>query len=225
VEWHNRPGQTAPVVIQQQHRVDEGVRQARLMAHGVGVADVEPLVDQRGRQVPAAGAMPFCVDHRVGRFAPGICRADPLEGTRFDRVECKDAERCNAILAEVLVLVIAPDQNEIRVERVQCRAHGAEPIDRTTAMRGRGLTGLVPGPFALHLWRPTGGSLAAGGNRGLFNTRSKMPAIRSSVPTNSGECVTPSPRISAICLPPLAARPPDGVRRRSTECVRRSLVA
>ena len=95
---------------------------------------------------------------------------------------------------------VAPDQQEIRVEGVE---RGAQPFQGALAVRGRRLAFLMRGPLHLHRLRQFAGFLAADGRRGLSSVRWKMPAIRASLPTSSGEWVTPN-RISAIGLPPLS---------------------
>ena len=77
-----------------------------------------------------------------------------LKGCGVNRVESKDAERRYAIFAEVLILVVAPDQNEVRVEQVQSCADSAKSFNRTIAMCGCGPAGLVFCPLLSHLRGP-----------------------------------------------------------------------
>ena len=76
---------------------------------------------------------------------------------QFDRIECEYTEWRNAIFAEVFVLVVAEDQQEVRVERIERSADGAEPLHRALAMCRCSLTGLMRGPFLLHRRWPVGG--------------------------------------------------------------------
>ncbi len=93
------------------------------MPHRVGTADVEAFLYQRRHQLTATGAMAPGTDERFSRLAPGVCGTDAPEWKRVNRVKRKDAEWRNPVLSEVLVLVVAPDHDEVRVERVRAR-HG-----------------------------------------------------------------------------------------------------
>ena len=61
------------------------------------------------------------------------------------------------------------------------------PIRNSTRITS---VGLAHDPH--RLTQATASSLPLSGRRGLLSTRSKIPAIRSSVPPSKGECVTSS---------------------------------
>ena len=62
-----------------------------------------------------------------------------------------DAVRRDDVLAEVLVLVVAPEQNEIRLERIQGGPRPLHPADQRGAMR-RGRRGaLDPSPHSARM--------------------------------------------------------------------------
>src|SRR5262249_10579186 len=98
--------------------------------------------------------MPFGAYDMVGRLAPDIFArpAGTRVGPRVDAVDGEHAERRDPVLAEILVLVVTPDQHEIRVEGVKRLAALAEAVDETRAVLLRG--GDRVGPFLAHRLRP-----------------------------------------------------------------------
>src|SRR5215472_17121392 len=105
VKRHHRIGETLPVVIEIEDRVDESVRQAELVAHLIGVADVEIGLEQLCGKIATSGAVPLDVQDRIGRLPPDIAELGApgaREGSRVDRIEREDAERRNAVLMEIL---------------------------------------------------------------------------------------------------------------------------
>src|SRR4051794_13837159 len=65
-----------------------------------------------------------------------------------------DTESGHHVLMEVLVLVVAPDQDHVRVETVEHLAGPPEAIHELLPMRVRRLEPLVVAPLGLHSCRP-----------------------------------------------------------------------
>src|SRR5256886_12003263 len=98
--------------------------------------------------------MTLCMEGGVRPLAPDIL-ARPARSRirlRVDPVEGEDAEGRDAVLTEILVLIVTPDQHDIGVERVQCLAAFAEPGDKPLPVLGRG--GDRVGPFLPHRLGP-----------------------------------------------------------------------
>jgi hypothetical protein len=72
----------------------------------------------------------------------------------LDRIVGQDAERRDDVLAKVLVLVVAPDHDEVRGEVVQPLSRLAEPFDQGRAMPAGRREPFVCTPLALHWLRP-----------------------------------------------------------------------
>src|SRR6516164_548237 len=108
VERYHRVAKAAAIVVEIEDRSDESMRQPELVPHRVGVADIEIGLDQLGRQIAASSAMSVDADDLVGRFTPDITHfaaTGPAERAAVDRVEGKDAEGGDPVLAEILILV------------------------------------------------------------------------------------------------------------------------
>src|SRR5947208_6451514 len=98
--------------------------------------------------------MTLCMEGCVRPLAPDIL-AGPARsriGLRVDPVEGEDAEGGDAILTEILILIVTPDQHDIGVERVQCLAALAEPGDKPFPVLGS--RGDRVGPFLPHRLGP-----------------------------------------------------------------------
>ncbi len=109
--------------------------------------------------------------HRIRRQAPGVAEfGAPGAGERpaFDPIECEHAERRNAVLAEILVLVVAPDHHKIGREVVERLARRTEAADQTPAVLGRGRTAFVGLKFALQRLGPAFRILQLGWNAFAF---------------------------------------------------------
>ena len=146
---HDRVGKSLAVVIKVEDRVGEGVPQ-RVVQRLVGVGGVEALLDQAGRQHlgrrPVAGEL----IRLVGLAPDVVCRR--REGEFLVGI---DAVGRDDVLAEVLVLVVAPDQHEIRLEGIErgpCPPHPVHQGGPVTAGRGGAL---IVAPFGAHALGPS----------------------------------------------------------------------
>src|SRR5262249_58610424 len=70
VKRHHRIREPAPIVVEIEDRVDEGVWQAELVAHPVGVADIEIGLDELSGEMAAGVAVSPDTYDRVGRPPP-----------------------------------------------------------------------------------------------------------------------------------------------------------
>ena len=103
-----------------------------------------------------------------------------LQGMRVDRVESKD-ERRYAIFAEVRP-VVAPDQNEVRVERVQAARTARNP-SITIAERGAARPAWCFCPLLSHLRGPVCRVSGSRWQPWAVQHTLEIPAIRSSLLT------------------------------------------
>src|SRR5215467_11156338 len=90
---------------------------------------------------------------RVARLVPRVLRRLPAAlGPRpmLDRLVGQDAEGRNDVFLEVLVLVVAPDQDDVRRELVELPARAAEARDERLAMALRGGEPLVSAVLPAH---------------------------------------------------------------------------
>src|SRR5271169_6955516 len=78
------------------------------------------------------------------------------------RVVAQQAKRRNDVLAEILVLVVAPDHDEIRIEIVQYLADRAEVVAKTLAATICRRQPVVIAELGDQLVRPVGGVLVPG---------------------------------------------------------------
>src|ERR1700730_2777273 len=95
VKRHDRVREAAPVVIEIEDRVDESVRQAEIMPHGIGVADVEIGLDQLRCEIAAGGTVPVSADDLIRALAPDIAVVGAPRAAKWARIDCiesKDAE-------------------------------------------------------------------------------------------------------------------------------------
>ena len=111
----------------------------------VGIGGVEALLDQAARQHFRGIAVAGQLIGLVG-LAPDVV-ARRREG---ELVVGVDAVRRDDVLAEVLVLVVAPYQDEVRIECVECGPGLLHPADQIGAVAGRRRGALVVAPFSAH---------------------------------------------------------------------------
>src|SRR5689334_22649713 len=100
----------------------------------------------------------------VGRQTPGILfgaewNLAAAERAADNLVENADAERRDAVALEVLELIIAPDQDDIGLERVQFFTQPLIACQQSAAMLAGGRLAVVGTPFLAHRLGPlvTGG--------------------------------------------------------------------
>ena len=156
-ERHHGIGEPLAVDVQVQDRVHEGVTE-RMVERLVGVGDVDAFAQQPGDELLRADAVPFDRERRVGRFVPPVLATlVTLPGLNVDRVVGQHRERRHAILAIVLVLVVAPQQHEIGLERIELGADLAEVVDHVAPMLLGVAQSFVGGPLSSHRRMPVRG--------------------------------------------------------------------
>ena len=115
----------------------------------VGIRRVEALLDQAACQHLGGVTVASQLIGLVG-LAPDIV-ARRREG---ELVVGADAVRRDDVLAKVLVLVVAPYQDEVRVERIERGPGLLHPADQIGTMPGRRRGALVVTPFGAHRLGP-----------------------------------------------------------------------
>ena len=119
----------------------------------------------------AASAVAEGMDDSFGRLAPGVGSAGSLEGMESIASRAKTQKGATPSSRKFYILVIAPDQNEVRVKRIQSCADSPNP----SIARWRCVGVARPAWCSDHSCRICGGQLAgswtAVGSRGLFSTR------------------------------------------------------
>src|SRR5215467_6101166 len=108
---------------------------------------------------------------RVARLVPRVLRRLPAAlGPRpmLDRLVGQDAEGRNDVFLEVLVLVVAPDQDDVRRELVEPPARVAKPGDERFTVALGGAEALVGAVLLPHRLRPARRSAVALGEVGVL---------------------------------------------------------
>src|SRR6185312_9825155 len=143
------------LVIEIDHGVVEGMREPAGMAHLLRIGNIEAAFDQRLRQ--AARAFRVASDRQLGilRQSPDILigledSKTAAIGLADDLVVDADAESGNAVALEILVLIIAPDEDDIGLERIEFLAQPRITGDQPIAMLARRADAIVIAPFAAH---------------------------------------------------------------------------
>ncbi len=135
----------------------------------IGIGHVDAGLDEPGRQVLRGLAVALQLQGPVAGFRPAVGFAVPVravgDGPRLQRnlvVVAEHAEGRDDVFLEVLVLVVAPDQHEIRVEIVEDLADRAEIVAEALAAAIGGAQPIIVAELGQHLFRPVGRVLARG---------------------------------------------------------------
>src|SRR6185295_13544125 len=125
----------------------------------IRITDVESRGDQTGGQKLSALSMAPQIEEKVFAFGPhvraaGHSRRLQSPRLRFDGVVGKNAKRRNDVFSEVLVLIVTPDQNKVRLEFIKRAANLIEPIQQRLPMRGGSDFALIAAVLFPHLRRP-----------------------------------------------------------------------
>ena len=141
-------GEPHPVGVEIVHCAQERVAQALGMEQPPGARDVEPpgdqLPDDVVRRLTMTGYHPLVVRPLV----PDVRQAHAA-GT-YQLVQPEDAERRKQVLLEVLVLVVPPDEYEVRSELVYRSTGRTEAIQECRAMPVRRGCSLIVRPLLAH---------------------------------------------------------------------------
>ena len=110
----------APVVVEQQDRVLEGVAE-RMVQRLVGIGHVDAALDQPGREVFAGLAVAAQAEGLVGRLAPRVV-GRPAMLPRLDVAVLigEHGKGRDDVLLEVFVLVVAEHDDHVGLEIVEC---------------------------------------------------------------------------------------------------------
>src|SRR5262249_3375939 len=89
-------------------------------------------------------------------LVPPVLAAVALPGLHVDGVVGEDRERRHAVLAVVLVLVVAPEQNEVGLEGIELGARLPEMMDQVVAVLVGVRRALVGAPLLARRRMPAG---------------------------------------------------------------------
>src|SRR5262245_39582790 len=155
------------IVVEEQERVHERVTE-RMMQRTIRVREVESFLEESGRQHLRRRSMALVGEHRLLRLLPDV--VPPRVGPRpmLDGLVGQHAEGRDDVLLEVLVLIVAPDHDEVGGEIVELPSRFAEPPDELFTMSARGTEPLVLASFAPHGFRPPVGHTVFGGKIGIL---------------------------------------------------------
>ena len=146
------------LAVEVQERVRERVGHAVAVQGLVRVRHVDAGLEQLTGQVASGARLAAPREHLVAGLAPDVrALAEPLERLERERVVGEHAERRDDIVLEVLVLIVAPHQDEVGPERVDLLALGAERAEDALAVRLERRDALVVPPFGAHGLGPAGG--------------------------------------------------------------------
>src|SRR5215472_10233427 len=146
-EW-----KSGPIVVEIENRIGKSVTEG-MMQRLVGVGRIKARIDQPAGKVFRGALVALDAKFLVGRFVPDILRW---------RAELEDLKRVDAVsgndlFAKILVLIIAPDDDEVGLERVERRANLAQPDQVLLAMPPGRRGSFVTAPLLAHRRRPSGG--------------------------------------------------------------------
>jgi hypothetical protein len=126
----------------------------RIVAGLVRIGDLEALLDKPRDEILGGSAIGLVAEHRVWRLIPGVGTGPGvLPGSRLERLEAVDLEGRHAVLPKIFVLIVAEDNNEVRVEGVELLACPPHALDQLVAMLQGVRLALVVAPLPAHgLW-------------------------------------------------------------------------
>ena len=137
----------------------------------VRVRRVDAGVEQPRHQRLRGGAVALVDEGRVARLVPRVLRLLPASlGPRpvLDRLVGQHAEGRDDVFLEVLVLVVAPDQHDVRRELVEAPSRVTESCHERLAMALRGAQPLIRAVLLAHRLGPAFRSPVALGKVGIL---------------------------------------------------------
>src|SRR5215470_1945691 len=127
LEGDDRIREADAIVIEEHDRVEEGMGQPREMERLVGVGHVHPLLEEARSQVLARRAVARDLERRLRRLGPHVGRHPGLlPRTRLNVVVGEHAEGRDHVIGEILVLVVAPHDDDVRLELIETTARFPE---------------------------------------------------------------------------------------------------
>src|SRR5262245_10762130 len=143
----------------------------RVMERPVRVRDVEAFLEQARDQRLGGGAVALVDERGIARLVPRVAGFLPARlrpRPMLDRLVGEHAERRDDVFLEVLVLVVAPDQDDVGRELVEALARLAEALDQSLAMTPRRAEPLVRAVLLGHRRGPSGGLPVLLGKPGIL---------------------------------------------------------
>src|SRR5271169_2749495 len=139
-----------------------------MMQRLVGVGRVDAALDPGG-EVFGRLAVAVQLERPIGRLAPSV-RPAAVAPMAIDLpwlyreivIEAQDAKGRDDAFAKVFVLVVPPDQHQVRVESVERGADRAEVVGHPRAVAPRGQVALIVGELGHEFSRPVRPVLAIG---------------------------------------------------------------
>ena len=139
--------------------------QTRLVERLVGIGHVHAAIDHAGHQGARAVLVSPVLEGCSRRFVPDVAPGGVAllaEGLALELIISQHAEGRDDVLAEVLILVVAPDDHEVGVEGVKFLPQFAEAGDHSLAQAHRRCVALVLAVLDAHGFRPVGWVLHLG---------------------------------------------------------------
>src|SRR5204862_571976 len=147
------------IIVEEQQGIDEGVAQPILLVQGfIGIGHINALLEELAGQVAPLLGTAGVAEHGLCGLSPRVT-PPALEGLARDIVPGQYTEGRNNVLLKVLVLIIAPDQQEVRLEGIDRRPQLAKAVHEPLPMCERRAEALIRAELVPHgLW-PTAGVL------------------------------------------------------------------
>ncbi|MDX3696512.1 hypothetical protein PV726_40765 [Streptomyces europaeiscabiei] len=158
-------------VVKEDLCVGERVREVDALALLVGVGDVDARDEDVGGEPFGEVRQPAHAEAGVLGKTPRVRHLQQLQHReRFDLgvVVGQDAEGRDDLLAEVLVLVVAPEHDHVRAELVECLTAAGQIREQPLPVRGGGTDALIVPPFPLGEFGPVVDLLPLGGDVGVL---------------------------------------------------------
>ena len=156
--------QAGAIIVEEQQGIDEGVAQPILLVQGfIGIGHINALLEQLAGQVAPLLGTAGVAEHSLRGLSPRVT-PPALEGLARDIVPGQYTEGRNNVLLKVLVLIIAPDQEEVRLEGVDCGPQLAKAGHQPLPMRHGGGEALILAELITHGLGPTAGVLLGRGD-------------------------------------------------------------
>ena len=149
----------------------------RMVQWFVRVSHVDAVIQQRACQVLAGRAVALHGEGFIVRLVPHVAPAAiALPRLNVDGVVSEYGERGHAVFAKILVLIVAPDQHAVGLERVEFAADLAELVDHFLAMLiGVALTAIIA-PLLAHRRVPVFHGPQVRGQGGIVEALLRAPA-------------------------------------------------
>src|SRR5262249_6269442 len=152
---HDRIWKTFALPVQVQEGIGEGRRQTRVVERLVRVWHIDPAGNETAGQILRTLSMPLKLEAPVLGLSPPVGKLiEEATGPGLQLeliVQTVHAKRRDDVLFEVLILVIAKDDDEVRMEIVQYLAHLAEVLGQVCTVALRCCQSFILPQFSNHL--------------------------------------------------------------------------